>query len=272
MLNQELEARVDLRTPELIVMSERLNEARNVEILRRLTGGIAHDLNNLLTAIQGNLELLAKRLSDQRLKRYCDNARVASERAARLVTELLESSGPQRLVAKPVDVNALVRDIGEPLSGTLGDSIRIETILHSALWPAMADPIQLELVVLEIAINARDAMPLGGVLTIETFNTSVGETQGSPEVPSPGEYVSLAIADTGTGMTDEVRARAFEPFFTTKAMSKGSGLGLTQSLGIAKQLGGGMRIESKKGQGTRVEVLLPRARQGHPEVPPETYG
>jgi signal transduction histidine kinase len=253
-------------------MSERLNEARKIELLRRLTGGIAHDLNNLLTAIQGNLELLAKRLSDQRLKRYCDNARVASERAARLVTELLVSSGPQRLVPKPVDVNALVRNMGEPLSGMLGDSIRIETVLDSALWSAMADPIRLELDVLEIAINARDAMPLGGVLTIETSNTSVGETQGSPEVPSPGEYVSLAIADTGAGMTDEVRARAFEPFFTTKAIGKGSGLGLTQSLGIAKQLGGGMRIQSKPGQGTRVELLLPRARQRQPELPPATDG
>ncbi len=172
---------------------------------------------------------------------------------------MLAFSRRQKLEPKPVDLNETVSGMRDLLHSTLGGSIRIETVLNPRLWPAMIDPTQIELVVLNLAINARDAMEVGGTLAVETANVTLGVPE-RPEEPAPGDYVMLAVGDTGSGMTDEVFAKAFEPFFTTKEVGKGSGLGLSQVFGLAKQSGGGVRIDTRLGEGTSVNVYLPRAR------------
>jgi CheY-like chemotaxis protein len=184
--------------------------------------------------------------------------RSAAERGAKLTAQLLAFSRRQRLEPKPLDLNESLEGMHDLLQSTLGGSVQVNTVLRPGLWPALVDPTQLELVVLNLAINARDAMEVGGQLTIETANVRVA-AQDRPEHPAPGEYVTIRVADTGSGMTPEVRAKVFEPFFTTKDVGKGSGLGLSQVLGFAKQSGGGVRIDTSVGEGTAVTVYLPRA-------------
>jgi CheY-like chemotaxis protein len=174
-----------------------------------------------------------------------------------LTDQLLAFSRRQRLEPKPLDLNEIVGNMRDLLQSTMGGSIRIETRLHCDLWRALVDPTQLELAILNLAINARDAMALGGRLTVETANVTLGPPR-HPEEPAAGDYVSVRVSDTGTGMPEEVRQRVFEPFFTTKEVGKGSGLGLSQVLGFAQQSGGGVRIESTVGRGTAVHIYLPR--------------
>ena len=187
--------------------------------------------------------------------------RQAALRGATLTSQLLAFSRRQRLEPKALDLNGTVEGMSELLKSTMGGSIAVSAQLQPGLWTALVDPTQIELVILNLAINARDAMPVGGSLTISTANVTLGEPQ-QPGEPAPGDYVAISVVDSGTGMSEEVRSRAFEPFFTTKEVGKGSGLGLAQVLGFAQQSGGGVRIESRPGAGTTVCVYLPRAHEG----------
>ena len=271
-LNTSLEARVAERTRELtesrnrlqIEMTERekteanLRQAQKLQAVGQLAGGVAHDFNNLLTAVVGALDLIRGRLpaGQEGLVRLVDNALQAAERGSKLTSQLLAFSRRQRLLPTPTDLNMTVVALSNLLGSTLGRSIRIQTDLVQDLWPAMVDPSQIEAAILNLAINARDAMPEGGVLTIATRNVSLGVGGNT----APGDYVAVRVADTGTGMAPEVVARVFEPFFTTKEPGRGSGLGLSQVHGLAVQSGGDVRIESKPGEGTTVTLLMPRAR------------
>ena len=237
-----------------------LHQALKMEAVGRLTGGIAHDFNNLLTAILGNVDLaLAPRRRGRRAasRRSLTSARQASERAASLVHRLLAFSRQHPLEVKAVDVNRLVRDMSELLRRTIGETITVETVLAGGLWKTAVDPNQLENALLNLAINARDAMPDGGRLTIETANTYLddGLCRGQWPDLSPGQYVLLAVSDTGTGMSKEVIERAFEPFFTTKPTGAGTGLGLSMVYGFVKQSGGHIKIYSEAGEGTSIKTL-----------------
>lgn len=225
-------------------------------------------------AIIGNLELIARRVEDERTQRYVRNAMHGAQRGAKLVGQLLSFSRKQRLAPEPVDVNQLVDTVAEMLSRTLGVSIRVDVVTQKDLWPALVDSTQLELMLLNLAINARDAMPEGGLLTIET-SVLHGVPEDLRTDLRPGEYVSIAVKDTGTGMTPDVLARAFDPFFTTKEPGKGTGLGLSQVYGFARQSGGTAKIESEVGRGTVVRILLPRSTDivvGSDERQPDTPG
>ncbi len=237
---------------------EARRRSQRLEAVGQLTGGVAHEFNNLLMALSGALDLLAPHVDGARGMRMLDHARRSADRGARLTRQLLAFARKQHLQVEPVDLNALVAGMTELLASTLGRTIEVETVLDPATWPAMADAAQLELVLLNLAINARDAMPGGGRISICTD----GETLGPPlrpEDPPAGDYAVLRLADTGCGMSPSVQARAFEPFFTTKDSGRGTGLGLAQVLGVAQQLGGGARIDSVEGKGTSVSVFLPRA-------------
>jgi PAS domain S-box-containing protein len=236
---------------------EALRQAQRMEAVGQLTGGIAHDFNNLLTAVMGSIALARKRVTDDRLVRLLDNAAHAARRGAALVSQLLAFSRRQRIETRAVDVNAHVSGMEPLLSSTLGGTIRVQLELAPARPVALADPTQLELAVLNLAINARDAMPGGGALTLRTRCETL-QSRRSPGEPGPGEYVALVVEDTGTGIPADVLGRVFEPFFTTKPVGKGSGLGLSQVLGLAQQMGGGVRIRSTPGAGAEVTVLLPR--------------
>jgi PAS domain S-box-containing protein len=238
-----------------------LRQIQRTESVGQLTAGIAHDFNNLLTAILGNLELLARPSRDaERFERLLGGARSAAERGARVTQQLLAFSRQQRIVAEPVDVNALVEAMAPLLRGTIGATIEI-TITPTPDPPiALADATQLELAVVNLAINARDAMPDGGAITITTATVHLGDPT-SPEEPAAGDYVEVAVADTGSGISREIRDKIFDPFFTTKDVGKGTGLGLPQALGMVKRLGGGLSVTSRAGAGTRVAILLPLADQ-----------
>ncbi|NEX91669.1 ATP-binding protein [Caulobacter sp. 17J65-9] len=267
-LNDTLEARVVERSRELEETTERLVQARKVEALGRLTGGVAHDFNNLLTAVIGNLDLLGKRIKDEALEKYVANARQAAQRGAKLTAQLLAFARRQRLEPEPLDVNAVIEGLRVLFDSALGGATRVRAELSpDPLW-AMADRTQLELVVLNLAINARDAMPEGGEVLIETARERVSGPDPRLEAPAPGDYVRITVADTGSGMTPEVLARIWEPFFTTKPVGAGSGLGLPQVLGVVKQLGGGIRVDTAPGCGARFHVYLPvaaPAEKAHPE-------
>lgn len=245
-------------------VEEQLRQAQKMEAIGQLTGGVAHDFNNLLIVILGNLETLQRQLQHdeidvQRLKRSADGAMRGARRAASLTQRLLAFSRRQPLEPKPVDVNKLVANMSELLRRTLGEQISIETVHAGGLWKTHADPNQLESAILNLAVNARDAMPEGGRLTIETANAHLDEGYVSRQVEvAPGQYVVLAITDTGVGMTREVLTQAFEPFFTTKDVGHGTGLGLAQVYGFVKQTGGHVKIYSEVGQGTTVRIYLPR--------------
>jgi signal transduction histidine kinase len=229
-----------------------------MEAVGQLSGGIAHDFNNLLQAVIGNVDLARARVTDPKIVRFLDQALAASERGAKLTGQLLAFSRKQRLEPAAIDINALVQGLVDILRTTIGGRISTEIQLNEALWPGFADPTQLELIILNLAINARDAMPGGGTITIGTDNVTLGKPT-RPEEPQAGDYVELTVSDNGTGMAPDVLAKVFEPFFTTKEIGKGSGLGLSQVLGLTQQLGGGVRIDSEPGRGTVVRVYLPRA-------------
>ena len=235
-----------------------LRQAQKMEAIGQLTGGIAHDFNNLLTAVVGNLELLQGRLTDQRALSYAEAAMRSALRGGQLTQQLLAYARRQNLSPRPVDVNAVVIGMGELLQRTLGGLVQVDTDLAADLWPATSDPTQLELVVLNLAINSRDAMPTGGRLRIVTGNVHRADAERLGAL-DPGDYVRIAVTDTGIGMAPDVMARAFEPFFTTKEIGKGSGLGLAQVYGVATQFGGTVRLASAPGVDTTVEVFLPRA-------------
>src|SRR3954453_18609364 len=272
-LNENLEQRVTERTRELAEANNRLLsetaererteaellQARKMEAVGQLVSGLAHDFNNLLAAILGNLELLEMRLpGDDHLLKLVQAAARSARHVAKLNEQLLAFSRKQHLTPKPVDLNELVVGTHDLLRRSLGGNVEVTTALAGNLWPAFVDPHQLELVLLNLAINARDAMPAGGRVTIETRNVKAGE-RNKPAELAPGGYVLISVTDTGMGMTPEVLARACEPFFTTKEPGKGSGLGLAQVYGLAQQSGGGLRIASTLGKGTRVTVYLPRS-------------
>jgi PAS domain S-box-containing protein len=238
-----------------------LRQMQRLEAVGQLTAGVAHDFNNLLSVILGNVSLLRRELvgTDPRMIRRLDQMNRAADRGAKLTAQLLAFSRRQRLEPRPVDLNETIMGMRDLLRSTIGASVRLRTKLEADLWTALVDPTQIELIILNLAINARDAMEDGGDLTVATSNTTVSGPTARPEEPSQGEYVVLSVTDTGTGMSDEVKQRAFEPFFTTKDVGKGSGLGLAQVFGFAKQSGGGVRVETTLGKGTSVHVFLPRA-------------
>jgi len=217
-----------------------------------------------LTAVLGNLELAIRRGRDQNIRRYLDGATQAAQRGAKLTAQLLAFSRAQRLQPEPIDLNSVVTAMGDLLFRTIGGTIRIETILEKNLWPATADPTQIESVILNLAMNARDAMPRGGRLTISTANVT-RDDRSKPAELTGGDYVSVSVSDTGTGMSDDVLRKAFEPFFTTKPVGSGTGLGLSQVYGIAKQTGGTVTISTKIGLGTNITVYLPRTAGGQIE-------
>ncbi len=240
---------------------QQLRQSQKMEAVGQLTGGIAHDFNNMLAVVVGSLDLLGRRIGagDARAKRYVDAAMDGAQRAALLTQRLLAFSRQQPLRPEAVDANKLVAGMSDLLRRSLGTDVRLETVLAGGLWRTHADPNQLENVILNLAVNARDAMPGGGRLTVETQNAHLDSryAAGHPGV-TPGQYVLLAVTDTGTGMSKEVIAKAFDPFFTTKEVGRGTGLGLSQVYGFVKQSGGHVKIYSEPGQGTTVKVYLPR--------------
>jgi PAS domain S-box-containing protein len=240
---------------------EQLHQAQKMEAIGHLTGGIAHDFNNLLTVITGNMETLQRRLpqhGDERLHRYVDSALLASSRAAVLTHHLLAFSRRQPLEPKQVSVDALITGISEMLRRTLGENITVETVLAGGLWATFVDANQLENSLLNLAVNARDAMPDGGKLTIEAVNVYLDDDYAATADVPAGHYVGLFVRDTGAGMPPEVVAQAFDPFFTTKEIGQGTGLGLSQVYGFVKQSGGHVKIESAVSAGTTVRIYLPR--------------
>ncbi|MGX5773472.1 PAS domain S-box protein [Methylorubrum zatmanii] len=240
---------------------EALRQSQKMEAVGQLTGGLAHDFNNLLAGISGSLELMQTRISQGRLKdvdRYMSAAQGAAKRAAALTHRLLAFSRRQTLDPKPTDVNRLVMGLEELIRRTVGPTITIEVVGAAGLWPILVDPPQLENALLNLCINARDAMPEGGRITIETANKWLDDRGARERDLDPGQYLSLCVTDTGTGMSPEVRAKAFDPFFTTKPIGQGTGLGLSMIYGFAKQSGGQVRIYSEIGEGTTVCIYLPR--------------
>lgn len=256
-VNTRLQAEIAQRE----AAESRLHQAQKMEAVGQLTGGIAHDFNNLLTAVLGNIELIEQdsEKNGDRIRRLAGAARHAAERGATLTTRLLAFSRRQALRPQYIDVNQLVYATSDLLRSTLGERITIETVLPSGLWPVFVDPSQLENAVINLALNARDAMPDGGKLTIRTGNAHLGEEYKAahPEV-DVGEYVLLEVTDTGVGMSAEVMERAFEPFFTTKPIGEGTGLGLSQVYGFVGQSKGHITLESEPGTGTSAKIYLPR--------------
>ena len=227
-------------------------QAQKMEALGRLTGGVAHDFNNLLTVLQGNLELLSGRQRDPRQEARVEQALQTVARGERLTQQLLAFARRQPLKNESIVLNDLLRGMLELLARSVGDKVAIRTDLAADLWPAEADPTQLELAVINLAINARDAMPEGGTLSIRTRN-------GPRSLDGETGLVTLEVADTGSGIAPDVLARVFEPFFTTKGAGKGTGLGLSMVYGFARQSGGTAAIRSRVGGGTTVTLQLPRS-------------
>lgn len=238
-----------------------LRQSQKMEAIGQLTGGIAHDFNNLLAGIAGSLELLEKRLQEGRLngaQRLIDAARTSTNRAAALTQRLLAFSRRQTLDPKPVDVNRLIAGMADLIRRTVGPAIEVEVVGAGGLWPTLVDSPQLENALLNLVINARDAMPDGGRITIETGNKWLDRTTAQERELQPGQYLSLCVTDTGTGMTPEVISRAFDPFFTTKPIGEGTGLGLSMIHGFVRQSGGQVRIYSELGMGTTMCLYFPR--------------
>ncbi len=260
-LNDTLEQRVTEEIERRAEAEEALRQSQKMETVGQLTGGIAHDFNNLLQIVSGNLDILCRKMPDDAasLRRYAERAMVGAQRAATLTQRLLAFSRRQPLAPKPTDVNRMLPGMSELLHRTLGETIEVEAVLPPRIWLVETDPNQLENAILNLALNARDAMPEGGKLTIETQNTHLDETYAAqnPGVAT-GQYVVMCISDTGGGMDAETIAKAVEPFFTTKEVGKGTGLGLSMVYGFIKQSGGHLKIYSEPGEGTTVKIYLPR--------------
>lgn len=243
-----------------------LRQTQKMEALGQLTGGVAHDFNNLLQSLSGCLSLVRRRVDNQEVHKILDAGRQAVERGAKLTQQLLVFARRQALRPQPVDVRDQLLGMSELLARALRADIRLEPDLASDLWTVEVDPTQFELAILNLSVNARDAMPKAGLLRIEARNIAL--PSDDPEEPAlSGEFVRIAVRDDGTGMTPEVQARAFDPFFTTKSVGKGSGLGLSQVYGFVQQSGGAARIETMPGQGTAVILYLPRSHK-KPDVQP----
>ena len=258
---EELEALVAARTAELMAAEETLRQAQKMEAVGQLTGGIAHDFNNMLQGVAGGVDMARRRIAEGRAGeagRYLDAARGAVGRAAGLTRRLLAFARRQRLEPKPVDPDGLVAGLADLVRRTVGPGIAVELRLRDGAGSVLCDAGELESALLNLCINARDAMPEGGRLLIGTEDArlSAADVAGQEGV-SPGDYVAVSVADTGAGMPPEVLERVFEPFFTTKPVGQGTGLGLSQVWGFARQSGGLVRIESAPGRGTTVRLLLP---------------
>jgi PAS domain S-box-containing protein len=248
---------------ELEQSREQLIQAQKMEAMGHLTGGLAHDFNNMLTGISGSLELMKARLAKGRfndLERYIASAQGAATRAAGLTHRLLAFARRQTLDPKPTNANKLIGTLEEMVHRTVGPAIQLETALAIGLWPTLCDPNQLENALLNLCINARDAMPDGGRITIETANNWLDERGARERDMQPGQYVAISVTDNGAGMPPDVIARAFDPFFTTKPTGQGTGLGLSMVYGFAKQSAGQVQIYSEVGRGTTVHLYLPRHR------------
>jgi signal transduction histidine kinase/ActR/RegA family two-component response regulator len=271
---ETLEQKVTERTRELAAANDRLTaeiaereraearlvQAQKMEAIGQLTGGVAHDFNNLLTVIVGSLDLVLRKNAEESVLRLVRNALQAAERGANLTSQLLAFSRRQRLSPVALDINAVIYGMRDLLVRSIGPQVEIGTELQEDVWPALADPTQLEVMLLNLAINARDAMTNGGQIVISTTNMDQLPEQLAGELDA-GEYVCISVSDNGPGMPPDVLAHAFEPFFTTKAHGKGTGLGLAQLYGFAKQSGGAARIKSEIGHGTTVSIYLPRTHE-----------
>jgi signal transduction histidine kinase/CheY-like chemotaxis protein len=290
-LNDKLEERVAERTRELTMMTAQmrdemttkeiaemqLRQMHKTQAVGQLTSGIAHDFNNMLSIVIGSLDVVRRRLAQGRtdISGLIDNAMDGAKRAATLTHQLLAFSRQQPLTPVVIDANALISQLGELLRRALGETVALECVLAGGLWRCSADPSQLESAILNLAVNARDAMPGGGRLTIETQNAYLDDVYADAHLEVPaGQYVLIAVTDTGTGMTPEVAGRAFDPFFTTKSEGQGTGLGLSQVYGFLKQSGGDIKIYSEMDHGTTVKVYFPRyvgdgAAQSDFSEPPE---
>jgi signal transduction histidine kinase/ActR/RegA family two-component response regulator len=256
--NQRLRAEAEERQ----MAEAQLRQIQKMETIGHLTGGIAHDFNNMLAIVIGSLDMAKRRLTadvEPRALQSLDHAMEGAQRAAQLTARLLAFSRQQPLEPQPLEANKLVGGMSEMLRRTIGDQLRMETVLAGGLWPCFADPGQLENAIVNLCVNARDAMPEGGRLTIETTNAFLDEAYaaGHEEVV-PGQYVMISVSDTGTGMPREVAERAFDPFFTTKDLGQGTGLGLSQVFGFIKQSHGHVKIYTETGEGTTIKLYLPR--------------
>jgi PAS domain S-box-containing protein len=264
-LSENLERKVAHRTRALEAeiferqkVEATLRQTQKMEAVGQLTGGIAHDFNNILAAVLGNLELAERRAVDPVVQKFLGRSQMAAERGAKLVDHLLSFARKQPLRRAACDLNLIITNFNDLLKRTIGSMVDVRLALAIDLWTVMADPTQFEMAILNLAVNARDAMPDGGTLVVETTNLATG----SPELPTdlePGDYVCVSVQDDGTGMSAEVEARVFEPFYTTKGVGKGTGLGLSQVYGFSKQLGGTTTVSSQLGAGTTIGLLLPRA-------------
>jgi PAS domain S-box-containing protein len=270
--NLTLEQQIAERTEQLRMNEEALRQSQKMEVVGQLTGGVAHDFNNLLQIIMGNLDTARRGLSDAspRISRALESAANGARRAASLTQRLLAFSRRQPLNPKPIDVNALVSGMSDLLHRTLGEATDVLTVQGAGLWRIEADATELESAILNLALNARDAMPGGGRLTIETANTDIDRAYSAQHAEvMPGQYVAISVSDTGTGMSEDAISRAFEPFFTTKPVGEGTGLGLSQVYGFVKQSGGHVKIYSELGQGTCVRIYLPRLHAAARIDPPD---
>ncbi|MGE3332004.1 MAG: ATP-binding protein [Rhodospirillaceae bacterium] len=245
-------------------VEEALRQSQKMEAVGQLTGGIAHDFNNMLAIVMGSLSILKRRIAagGAELEMYADRAMEGARRAANLTQQLLAFSRRQPLAPVPLNVTTLIFEMSELMGRTLGELTNLEIINSPGTWHVYADRVQLETAILNLAVNARDAMPGGGKLVIKSTNARLTDAElKGPDAPPPGDYVAISVADTGQGMSPEILAKAFEPFFTTKAVGKGTGLGLSQVYGFAKQSRGHLEIQSAVGQGTTVTIFLPRQAQ-----------
>ncbi|MFO1171325.1 MAG: ATP-binding protein [Hyphomicrobiaceae bacterium] len=235
-----------------------LQQAQKMEVVGQMTGGIAHDFNNLLTAVIGNVDLALRRSADPRMTRLLDGALKAARRGAKLTSQLLAFARKQRLSVEATDLNALIIGMMDLLRRSVGPAVRIDTALAGDVWPAMADQGQVELVILNLTLNARDAMPKGGRITIATANSPAKDGDRPASLALAGDYVAISVTDTGCGMNEAVLAKIFEPFFTTKPPGAGTGLGLSQVYGVIRQLGGQVHVRSAIGKGSTFTLYLPK--------------
>ena len=260
-LNEQLEERVAERTREIEHAESQIRQMQKMESIGQLTGGIAHDFNNMLAIVIGSLDIAARNLGgdDQKVRRFLANAHEGASRAASLTSRLLAFSRQQPLSPESLDANKLVSGMSEMLERTLGEAVKIETVLAGGLWRTLVDPNELENALLNLCVNARDAMPDGGRLTVETNNAHLDDPYAASHADvEAGQYVLICVSDTGEGIAPDVLERVFDPFYTTKEVGKGTGLGLSQVYGFIKQSGGHVKIYSEVGHGTTVKIYLPR--------------